>query len=628
MNSIPGKTIFALLIVAAVSATQIAAVPPDGIEEWWRVADVGNGAEQIAIGSPPPWRLDYAPAAAVDVPEPDAESGINNLIVPALYWYMGCSATSAAMIAGYYDRNGYPDMYTGPANGGYFPMPTDSTTWGTFTDIAGDTYALCPLTGSRLGLDGRTTRGSADDYWIEYGSAADDPFITNGWVEHAWGSAIGDYMKTSQSWLNHDGTTKFHMWSTSPGETTCDEMVTEGWSEEDGTYGRKLYYEARGYTVTDCYNEKTDNAMSGGFSFADYMAEIDAGHPVLINLEGHSIVGTGYNTADETVYLRDTWDWSTHSMTWGGCYGGPPAMCMHDVSIVHLADTLPVAFEKAHPADGGIEPTGLWLNWNRSPNADNYYYCLDTVDNGICDTAWVNNGAGLSAELSGLGNNETYHWSVVAYNDAGYIYADGGTWWSFTARNQIFADVPIDHTFWMYIEAFYSSGITGGCGFDPLIFCPSSNVTRAAMAVFLLRAKYGSGYAPPAARHFFADLPVAGKEWQEAWVDQLYAEGITGGCGAGPLIYCPENPVTRAAMAVFVLRTLEGSSYTPPPATHFFTDMPVAGKEWMEPWVDEVYRRGITTGCGTGPLIYCPETAVKRQTMAVFLVRAFNLPLP
>jgi hypothetical protein len=148
------------------------------------------------------------------------------------------------------------------------------------------------------------------------------------------------------------------------------------------------------------------------------------------------------------------------------------------------------------------------------------------------------------------------------------------------------------------------------------------------MAVFLLRAKHGAAYTPPAASHYFADLPVAGKEWQEAWVDQFYSEGITSGCNTNPLIYCPEKPVTRAAMAVFILRALEGASYTPPPPSHYFADMPVTDKEWMEPWVDEFYRRGITTGCGTGPLIYCPENPVKRQAMAAFIVRAFNLPLP
>ncbi len=128
------------------------------------------------------------------------------------------------------------------------------------------------------------------------------------------------------------------------------------------------------------------------------------------------------------------------------------------------------------------------------------------------------------------------------------------------------------------------------------------------MAVFILRTKHGASYVPPAASGLFADVPVPGKEWMQPWIEQLYNEGITTGCGVAPLRFCPENPVTRAAMAVFLLRALEGSSYVPPaPTVHNFSDMPVAGKEWMEPWVDEFYTRGITTGCGAAPLIYCPE---------------------
>jgi hypothetical protein len=289
---------------------------------------------------------------------------------------------------------------------------------------------------------------------------------------------------------------------------------------------------------------------------------------------------------------------------------------------------VPGAFNKTSPAGGAIVTASPTLSWGASSGADGYEYCSDTSNNNTCNTSWVSAGTSTSAALSGLTNNATYYWQVRATNGGGSTEADGGAWRSFTARNQRFADVPIDHALWAYIEAFYNAGITTGCGVGPLIYCPEQPVTRAAMAVFLLRAKYGSSYTPPAASHYFADLPVAGKEWQEAWVDQLYREGITGGCGTGPLIYCPETSTTRAAMAVLILRAKNGSSYTPPAASHFFADLPVAGKEWMEPWVDELYREGITTGCGTGPLIYCPETAVKRQAMAAFIVRAFNLPLP
>ena len=288
----------------------------------------------------------------------------------------------------------------------------------------------------------------------------------------------------------------------------------------------------------------------------------------------------------------------------------------------------PGALQKTSPPNGSYTTNPLVLNWTPGSEADEYQYCLDTVNNSACDDSWSSAGKLDFIILLGLAENTTYYWQVRSVNNNGTVYANGGAWWSFTLRHQTFDDVPVSHPLWQYIEAFYDAGITGGCGTSPLIFCPNNPVTRAGMAVFLLRAKYGAAYTPPPTSHLFSDLPVAGKEWQESWVGQFYLEGITAGCGVDPLRYCPENPVTRAAMAVFILRTLEGSSYTPPPASHFFADMPVAGKEWMEPWVDEVYRREITTGCGTGPLIYCPENPVKRQGMAAFIVRAFGLPLP
>jgi hypothetical protein len=293
-----------------------------------------------------------------------------------------------------------------------------------------------------------------------------------------------------------------------------------------------------------------------------------------------------------------------------------------------VSPLLPAAFEKLGPADGAYASTNPALAWNAVINAESYEYCFDTTDDDACGGSWSSAGTSTGAPLSGLTEGETYYWQARAVNAHGSTEADGGDWWSFTARRQSFADVPAGHPFWQYIEAFYSAGITTGCGVSPLIYCPEQNVTRAAMAVFLLRAKYGSSYAPPAASHYFADLPVAGKEWQEAWVDQLYREGITTGCGTGPLIYCPETAVTRAAMAVFILRAKYGSSYTPPAASHYFADLPVTGTEWMEPWVDQLYREGITTGCGVSPLIFCPEAPVKRQAIAAFIVRAFNLPLP
>ena len=55
----------------------------------------------------------------------------------------------------------------------------------------------------------------------------------------------------------------------------------------------------------------------------------------------------------------------------------------------------------------------------------------------------------------------------------------------------------------------------------------------------------------PAATGVFNDVDLS--YWAVHWIEQLAAEGITSGCGNGN--YCPEDPVTRAQMAVFLVRT-------------------------------------------------------------------------
>jgi hypothetical protein len=114
-----------------------------------------------------------------------------------------------------------------------------------------------------------------------------------------------------------------------------------------------------------------------------------------------------------------------------------------------------------------------------------------------------------------------------------------------------FGDVLIDYWAGAWIKQLAADGITGGCGSGN--YCPESPVTRAQMAVFLLRSKYGAGYNPPAVGSSTGFGDVSTTYWAGAWIKQLVAEGITAGCGAGT--YCPEAPVTRAQMAVFLVKT-------------------------------------------------------------------------
>jgi hypothetical protein len=183
-----------------------------------------------------------------------------------------------------------------------------------------------------------------------------------------------------------------------------------------------------------------------------------------------------------------------------------------------------------------------------------------------------------------------------------------------------FLDVPASSPFWSHIEAIENAGVTGGCGSGN--FCPNNTVTRDQMAVFLLTAKEGNGYTPPACTSArFTDVPCSNPF--SAWINELANRGVTGGCSPGK--YCPGNPVTREQMAVFLLSTLEGPGYSPPACTTpRFSDVPCSSP--FAPWINELAARGVTGGCGGSS--FCPTALVTRGQMAVFLSGTFSLPRP
>jgi carboxypeptidase family protein/S-layer family protein len=184
-----------------------------------------------------------------------------------------------------------------------------------------------------------------------------------------------------------------------------------------------------------------------------------------------------------------------------------------------------------------------------------------------------------------------------------------------------FLDVPDGNIFYSFIETIFHNGVTGGCGGGN--YCPVGNVTRAQMAVFLLKGSLGSGYTPPACTGtVFGDVPCTGGIF-DPWIEDLAARGITGGCGGGN--YCPAGNVTRAQMAVFLLKASQGAGYTPPACTGtVFADVPCTGGIF-DPWIEDLAARGITGGCGGGN--YCPGNPNTRGQMAVFLTKTFGLVL-
>ncbi|MFL6260189.1 MAG: S8 family serine peptidase [Thermoanaerobaculia bacterium] len=185
----------------------------------------------------------------------------------------------------------------------------------------------------------------------------------------------------------------------------------------------------------------------------------------------------------------------------------------------------------------------------------------------------------------------------------------------------VFADVPPKYWSRKFIEAIYRAGITNGCAQSPLRYCPEDVVTRGSMAQMLIAAKEGPSYVPPPCTASpFSDVPTSSPICP--WVQELVRRGVTAGCGGGQ--YCPNNPVTRSQMSVFLLSTWHGAGYAPTACTgSAFNDVPDSSP--FCPWIQEMAARGITAGCGGGA--FCTESPNTRAQLAVFLATTFQLPL-
>ena len=380
----------------------------------------GKIIEKIVVPPSPPPPMKMMPMMA---PVPSIQSGTNSLPdFPALNWCYGCSATSAAMMFGYYDAHGYPGFYVGPTNGGVFP--TTNAAWG---------YGECPLSASHLGIDGRATRGHVDDYWIDYGEPGPDPY-SGEWTPHGPPDCTADFMGTSQwAYGNTDGETCFYSYT--DGSPLDDYTGCEP-TERDGCHGMRLFAEARGYSVLENYTQRIYGyaGSTTGFTFADYKAEINAGRPVLIQLAGHSMIGFGYKDSGSKVSICDTWDHSYHEMTWGGSYDG---MAHWGVTVLRLdggADYVTIDAGPAgtpNPVASGAQVT-LTISASSSEGRA-LSYAWTAVDDGGTPAGAFNNPSSAAptwtAPENRTGTPEAYTIAVTVTSTSGATASGSYTQW-------------------------------------------------------------------------------------------------------------------------------------------------------------------------------------------------------
>jgi S-layer homology domain len=265
-------------------------------------------------------------------------------------------------------------------------------------------------------------------------------------------------------------------------------------------------------------------------------------------------------------------------------------------------------------------------------------YTVYVSDSGGPFTAWLTNTTANQGTFLGE-DGHSYAFYSIARDLVGNVEGPKSTAEATTTVQVVptgvtaqFSDVPPTSAYFDAANLMYETGVTVGCvgGSTPQMrsYCPNDNVTREQMAAFIVRAV--TGETTPALYNptpYFADVPTTNSFFPH--IQKLMELGITVGCDAGPpALYCPGQTIPRWQMAIFMVRArlaLHGAAFTTA-TIPYFADAPTTVDGGASfPFIQRSYEEHVTVGCGTNPLIYCPDAPVTRGQMASFIMRAlFN----
>ncbi len=181
-----------------------------------------------------------------------------------------------------------------------------------------------------------------------------------------------------------------------------------------------------------------------------------------------------------------------------------------------------------------------------------------------------------------------------------------------SAQSGPYGDVPDGKYYARPIAELATMGVFEETECGDSLFCPDSPTLRWEMAVWMVRVVDGRDPERAVGTRFD---DVAQDLWWASHTERMAQLGITSGCGDGTN-FCPDEPIRRSHMAVFLARAFD---LIPGPHPGF-TD--VEPDNWYYDEVIALARSGITQGCGLDS--FCAYDNTTRAQMATFLHRAIH----
>jgi len=438
------------------------------------------------------------------------------------------------------------------------------------------------------------------------------------------------------------------------------------------------------YTNTDCVCvNPADGSVWVNLPYWNEVRHLSKEGVELCGLDGGLGAGLSVNPSDGSCWIVDGWSQVLHvtdagELLWAGLFDSPEAVAVnadhggscwvadigHDQlvllsaagdEIMRLdgfpwttrwsASYLGTGCISADRSDGscwvadtghrqvvhvGLDGTELW-------RGGSFVWPLSVSANAMDGSCWVADWQ--SHQVVHLAADGTEIWRGGGFCNPQWVAveeSDGSCWVADTGNSQLahlelapgpFSDVPYWHWAEAYIKACFNAGIVGG--FEDGTYRPSLPVTRDQMAVYISRALAGGDEHVPTgpATPTFTDVPT--DHWAYQWVEYAVANGIVQ--GYSPTVYAPSVIVDRAQMAVFVSRSIvtphgdDGLTGYTPPATPTFPDVPAG--HWAYKYIEYIAQDSVAVSQGYDDGTYRPDVIVTRDQMAVYVQKAFDLPM-
>ncbi len=496
----------------------------------------------------------------------NTEAGMTGLAIP--------SAGNAAAWADF-DNDGYADLLL--SRMGARPLLFRNDGDGTFTEV-----------GMAAGLSGAVdTFGVA---WADYDN--------DGWLDCYLGSATGVL-----DWLFHnngDGT--FTDVAATAGMAADDHVgVGVAWADYDSDGWVDLYV-----GNIDTYNQAFLYRNTGSGTFLDVAASS----------------GVGGSRPNEAAAWADM-DLDGRMDLFSGV-GGPLSALFHNVGPA--GNWLRVRALTSESGDAtGTDPVRDAIGAVVSLSLDN----AETIPTGAAGTLTrvIDGGSGFCAQNEqiaqfGLGSASTVSVRARFPDGSAVIHRGVAANQQITIKDvpadytETFTDVPLDYWAYPQVRAAYAAGIVKGSGGS---YFPTDTVTRDQLAVYIARAMNGADLTGSATVPF-VDIT---NPWANVYIAYCIDHGVVKGFDATH--YGPALEVDRGSMAVFIARakgwvSIDDAMNTAP---ELFADVPAG--YWSGTAVQACVDHGVVNGYDATH--FQPTWIVSRDQMAVFVARAFNLPM-